>query len=85
MDSSSKLIRATYVAILALVLLAPVLGLYPVFVMKLLCFALFACAFNLLCGQGGMLSFGHSAYFGVGVFAEVAAGGGGGREVRSEK
>lgn len=37
---------------------------YPVFVMKLLCFALFACAFNLLLGYVGLLSFGHAAFFG---------------------
>ena len=37
---------------------------YPVFAMKILCFALFACAFNLLIGFGGLLSFGHAAYFG---------------------
>jgi hypothetical protein len=35
-----------------------------VFLMKVLCFALFACAFNLLLGYGGLLSFGHAAYFG---------------------
>jgi branched-chain amino acid transport system permease protein len=40
--------------------------LYPVFLMKLLCFALFACAFNLLVGYVGLLSFGHAAYFGMG-------------------
>ncbi len=40
--------------------------LYPVFLMKLLCFALFACAFNLLIGYVGLLSFGHAAYFGMG-------------------
>ncbi len=40
--------------------------LYPVFVMKLLCFALFACAFNLLIGYVGLMSFGHAAYFGMG-------------------
>lgn len=45
-------------------LLAPVLGAYPVFVMKLMCFALFAAAFNLLLGYTGMLSFGHAAFFG---------------------
>ncbi len=45
-------------------LAAPVLGLYPVFMMKLLCFAMFACAFNLLLGYTKMLSFGHAAYFG---------------------
>ena len=37
---------------------------YPVFLMKLLCFALFACAFNLLIGFTGLLSFGHAAFFG---------------------
>ncbi|MCX8133775.1 MAG: branched-chain amino acid ABC transporter permease [Roseococcus sp.] len=40
--------------------------LYPVFLMKVLCFALFACAFNLLIGYVGLLSFGHAAYFGMG-------------------
>lgn len=44
-------------------LVAPFL-LYPVFVMKVLCFALFACAFNLLIGFVGLLSFGHAAFFG---------------------
>lgn len=44
-------------------LLAPLL-VYPVFMMKLLCFALFACAFNLLIGYTGLLSFGHSAFLG---------------------
>ncbi|MEJ5990543.1 branched-chain amino acid ABC transporter permease [Ramlibacter sp. PS3R-8] len=47
------------------------LGLYPVFGMKLLCFALFACAFNLLLGFTGLLSFGHAAFFG---FAAYVAG-----------
>ena len=61
----SKSARYTYVALLALAIAAPLLGLYPVFVMKLLCFALFACAFNLLLGYGGLLSFGHAAYFGM--------------------
>src|SRR6478609_80010 len=37
---------------------------YPVFLMKVLCFALFACAFNLLIGYVGLLSFGHALYFG---------------------
>ena len=37
---------------------------YPIFVMKVLCFALFACAFNLLLGYAGLLSFGHSTFFG---------------------
>jgi branched-chain amino acid transport system permease protein len=64
MTNNNKLIRATYVALLALVLVAPLIGLYPVFVMKLLCFGLFACAFNLLLGFTGLLSFGHAAFFG---------------------
>ncbi len=64
MNNSTRLIRGTYLALLALALLAPMIGLYPVFVMKLLCFALFACAFNLLLGFTGLLSFGHAAFFG---------------------
>ena len=64
MTKAAKITRITYVALLALALFAPMLGLYPVFVMKLLCFALFACAFNLLLGFTGLLSFGHAAFFG---------------------
>jgi branched-chain amino acid transport system permease protein len=55
---------AVYAALFLLALIAPFLGLYPVFLMKLLCFAMFACAFNLLLGFTKMLSFGHAAYFG---------------------
>ena len=55
---------AVYVVLGALALVAPFFGLYPVFLMKLLCFAMFACAFNLLLGFTKMLSFGHAAYFG---------------------
>ena len=64
MTASNKITRVTYFALLAFALSAPFLGLYPVFVMKLLCFALFACAFNLLLGFTGLLSFGHAAFFG---------------------
>jgi len=56
---------------LLLLLVAIVAGpfvLYPVFLMKVLCFALFACAFNLLIGYVGLLSFGHAAYFGMGSY-----------------
>src|SRR5260370_36599893 len=53
-----------YVVLSIIALAAPFLGLYPVFLMKLLCFAMFACAFNLLLGYTKMLSFGHAAYFG---------------------
>ena len=66
-----NIIRLTYLVIFALLLAAPALGLYPVFVMKLLCFALFACAFNLLLGFTGLLSFGHAAFFG---FASYVTG-----------
>ena len=55
---------AIFVILSILALIAPWLGLYPVFLMKLLCFAMFACAFNLLLGYTKMLSFGHAAYFG---------------------
>ena len=48
---------------------APALGIYPVFLMKLLCFAMFACAYNLLLGFSGMLSFGHAAFFGSAAYA----------------
>jgi branched-chain amino acid transport system permease protein len=58
-----------YVVLAALALIAPFLGLYPVFLMKLLCFAMFACAFNLLLGFTKMLSFGHAAYFGSAAYA----------------
>jgi branched-chain amino acid transport system permease protein len=59
--NGTKITAALAVAILALG--APYV-LYPVFLMKLLCFALFACAFNLLIGYVGLLSFGHAAFFG---------------------
>jgi branched-chain amino acid transport system permease protein len=49
----------------ALLASAPQLGVYPVFLMKALCFALFACAFNLLIGFGGLLSFGHAMFLGT--------------------
>jgi len=45
--------------------LAPWLGIYPTFLMKCWCFALFACAFNLLLGYTGLLSFGHAAFLGA--------------------
>jgi branched-chain amino acid transport system permease protein len=60
---------AVFYAILGLALVAlPFTGVYPVFAMKLLCFAMFACAFNLLLGYAGMLSFGHAAYFGFSAY-----------------
>ena len=55
-----------FVLMVALIAAAPFVGAYPIFVMQVLCFALFACAFNLLIGYVGLLSFGHAAYFGMG-------------------
>ena len=57
-----------FLILIALVIAAPGM-LYPVFVMKVLCFALFASAFNLLIGYVGLLSFGHAAFFGLGAYA----------------
>jgi branched-chain amino acid transport system permease protein len=48
-----------------LLLLVPWTGIYPFFVMQALCFALLACAFNLLVGYGGLLSFGHAMFLGT--------------------
>jgi len=57
--------KALYGILLALLVLVPFQDfIYIVFMMKLLCFALFACAFNLLLGYTGLLSFGHAAFFG---------------------
>ena len=47
--------------------------LYPVFLMKALCFALFACAFNLLIGYVGLLSFGHAAFMGSAAYVTAHA------------
>jgi len=58
-----------FAAVVALGIAAPFLGLYPVLLMKLLCFALFACAFNLLIGFVGLLSFGHAMFFGSAAYA----------------
>ena len=52
-----------FVVMACALIVAPML-VYPVFLMKALCFALFACAFNLLIGYVGLLSFGHALFFG---------------------
>ncbi|OCP11162.1 MULTISPECIES: branched-chain amino acid ABC transporter permease [unclassified Ensifer] len=63
-EKSPVVVQTVFLGIgLALLILAPMFF-YPVFLMKLLCFALFACAFNLLLGYTGLLSFGHAAFFG---------------------
>jgi branched-chain amino acid transport system permease protein len=60
--------RAQAIAFMVLVVavIAAPSVLYPIYLMKVMCFALFACAFNLLLGYVGLLSFGHAAYFGLG-------------------
>lgn len=54
-----------FVIMTVLLAIVPLTGLYPYFVMQALCFALFACAFNLLIGYGGLLSFGHAMFLGT--------------------
>ncbi|PXW29703.1 branched-chain amino acid ABC transporter permease [Paraburkholderia caballeronis] len=54
--------KALYALLLICLILAPLVGVYPLFVMKVLCFALFAAAFNLLIGYTGLLSFGHAMF-----------------------
>jgi len=56
--------------LLALLAAAPFV-VYPIFVMEVLCFALFASAFNLLIGYGGLLSFGHAMFFGLGAYVSA--------------
>ena len=60
--------RIAWLAGLALLIVAPFIGLYPIFMMKALCFGIFACAFNLLLGYTGLLSFGHAAYLGAAAY-----------------
>jgi len=67
MSSAQKFRLAGYGLLLAAGLVAP-LVVYPVFLMNALCFALFACAFNLLLGYTGLLSFGHAAFFGTAAY-----------------
>ena len=54
-----------FVIMTGLLAIVPLTGIYPYFVMQALCFALFACAFNLLIGYSGLLSFGHAMFLGT--------------------
>lgn len=63
-QSDRTLHAGIFIGLAIVIAIAPFL-LYPVFLMKVMCFALFALAFNLLLGYGGLLSFGHAAYFGM--------------------
>jgi branched-chain amino acid transport system permease protein len=72
-DAISPTLRNGLIVLGLVVALAAPFVLYPVFVMKLLCFALFACAFNLLIGYVGLLSFGHAAFFGGAAYVTAHA------------
>jgi branched-chain amino acid transport system permease protein len=65
---SSKSLWVAFAIMVAAFAIAPV-WVYPVFLMKVMCFALFACAFNLLLGFGGLLSFGHAMFLGSAGYA----------------
>ena len=56
-----------FLLLVALIIVLPYV-LYPIFLMRVLCMALFACAFNLMVGYVGLLSFGHAAFFGMGSY-----------------
>ena len=62
--SDERTHRVAFIIMAAVFIGAPLVGVYPVFMMKVMCFALFACAFNLLLGFGGLLSFGHAMFLG---------------------
>ena len=66
-------LHRTVLVLVALALVGAPFAFYPVFLMKGLCFALFAMAFNLLLGYGGLLSFGHAAFFGVAGYTAATA------------
>ncbi|MGI9135248.1 MAG: branched-chain amino acid ABC transporter permease [Rhodoferax sp.] len=68
-ERSARLNRITWGVMLVLLAAAPFVGMYPVFLMKALCYVIFACAFNLLLGFTGLLSFGHAAYLGSAAYA----------------
>ncbi len=70
--SVTALHRALFLGLAVLLAVAP-FAVYPVFVMKVLCFALFASAFNMLLGFGGLLSFGHAAFFGMASYVAAHA------------
>jgi len=56
--------KIAWIVALAILVVAPFVGVYPIFIAQALCFAIFAIAFNLLLGYTGLLSFGHAAFFG---------------------
>ncbi|KAB2673869.1 branched-chain amino acid ABC transporter permease [Brucella tritici] len=64
--------RILILSVLGIMLIAP-LAVYPLFLIKILCFVLFAAAFNLVLGYAGLLSFGHAAFFGGGAYIAAQA------------
>ena len=66
-QGAARIKAVILLAMLGFLLLVPMF-LYPIFLMKILCFALFAAGFNLLLGYTGLLSFGHAAFFGGGAY-----------------
>lgn len=62
-ESHFRAQKIAFLIMVAIIAIAPMM-VYPVFLMKVMCFALFACAFNLLIGFGGLLSFGHAMFLG---------------------
>src|SRR5579864_1451192 len=76
LQANPRAIRDEMIALVILtaaLLVVPWTGLYPFFVMQALCFALLACAFNLLIGYGGLLSFGHAMFLGTGGYVTAHA------------
>jgi branched-chain amino acid transport system permease protein len=70
--ASIRIFHVLLLVLFALLLMAPLIA-YPVFLMEVLCYALFACAFNLLFGYVGLMSFGHAAFFAAGSYAAAWA------------
>ena len=69
---SNKSLWVAFAIMTAIFAIAPI-WVYPVFLMKVMCFALFACAFNLLLGFGGLLSFGHAMFLGLAGYTSAHA------------
>jgi branched-chain amino acid transport system permease protein len=66
--SKKEVIKSILWGIALIALLIVPFFVYPVFLVKMLCFCLFACAYNLLASTTGLLSFGHAAFFGAAAF-----------------
>jgi len=69
---SNKSLWVAFAVMVAVFAIAPI-WVYPVFLMKVMCFAVFACAFNLLLGFGGLLSFGHAMFLGLAGYTSAHA------------